>query len=76
MHEQATAQQCTKPFRVKEVADLFAVDLSTVYAAVRSGSLGSYRIGTGRGTIRIPLSALLAYATERGIPAAELGVEL
>jgi excisionase family DNA binding protein len=66
----------SKPFRVKEVADVLDVDLSTVYVAIRTGQLASYRVGAGRGTIRIPRSALKTYADERGIPVAELGVEL
>ncbi|MFI6767280.1 helix-turn-helix domain-containing protein [Streptomyces sp. NPDC050355] len=64
------------PLKVKDVAAALGVDVSTVYVAVRTGLLGSYRVGAGRGTIRIPRSALKAYAAERGIPAAELGVEL
>lgn len=65
-----------KPFRVKDVADALGVDTSTVYAAVRNGELSAYRVGQGRGTIRIPRASLKAYADERGIPAADLGVEL
>ncbi|MGW8506301.1 helix-turn-helix domain-containing protein [Streptomyces sp. CLCI03] len=62
--------------KVKDVAEFLDVDKSTVYVAVRTGLIGSYRVGVGRGTIRIPRSALKAYADERGIPAAELGVAL
>jgi len=76
MQEQAIAQQRPKPFRVKDVAALLDVDTSTVYAAVRNGELGAYRVGVGRGTIRIPVDSFVAYAAERGIPAAELGVAL
>lgn len=72
--QNGAAQQCAKPFRVKDVAALLDVDTSTVYAAVRNGELRSYRVGVGRGTIRIPVDSFVAYAAERGIPAAELGV--
>ncbi|MFH9225932.1 helix-turn-helix domain-containing protein [Streptomyces lydicus] len=65
-----------KPLKVKEVAAALGVDASTVYVAIRTGQLGAYRVGAGRGTIRIPRSALKTYADERGIPAAELGVAL
>lgn len=65
-----------RPFKVKDVAAFLGVDTSTVYVAVRTGLIGSYRVGVGRGTIRIPRSALKTYADERGIPAAELGVAL
>ncbi|MFI5672322.1 helix-turn-helix domain-containing protein [Streptomyces sp. NPDC051704] len=61
---------------VKDVAVALGVSSSTVYAAVRAGLIGSYRVGVGRGTYRIPRSALKAYAAERGIPAEALGVAL
>jgi excisionase family DNA binding protein len=64
------------PLKVKDVAVALGVDASTVYVAVRTGLLGSYRVGAGRGTIRIPRAALKTYAAERGIPADMLGVEL
>ncbi|GAA3255873.1 helix-turn-helix domain-containing protein [Streptomyces lavendulae] len=77
MQENSTpAGQSAQPFKVKDVAAFLGVDTSTVYVAVRTGLLGSYRVGAGRGTIRIPRAALKAYADERGIPAAELGVTL
>lgn len=63
-------------FRVKEVAELLDVDTSTVYAEIKANRLSAYRVGEGRGTFRISRSAVKQYADERGIPAAELGVEL
>ncbi|MER6252342.1 helix-turn-helix domain-containing protein [Streptomyces sp. NPDC001584] len=72
----AQKQPVERSLRVKDVAVALGIDTSTVYVAVRTGLLGSYRVGAGRGTIRIPRSALKAYADERGIPAAELGVAL
>jgi excisionase family DNA binding protein len=69
-------QPSERPLKVKDVAVALGVDTSTVYVAVRTGLLGSYRVGAGRGTIRIPRSALKAYADERGIPADALGVAL
>ncbi|WP_405489065.1 helix-turn-helix domain-containing protein [Streptomyces sp. NBC_00096] len=77
MQENSTPEgQPAPPFKVKDVAAVLGLDASTVYVACRTGLIGSYRIGVGRGTIRIPRSALKAYADERGIPAAELGVAL
>lgn len=76
MHSETTAKAPAKPFRVKEVADALGVDTSTVYAAVRGGQIASYRVGQGRGTIRITRDALRTYVAERGIPADVLGVEL
>lgn len=77
MQENSTPEgRSAPPLKVKDVADALRVDTSTVYVAVRTGLIGSYRVGAGRGTIRIPRSALKAYADERGIPAAELGVAL
>ncbi|MEU8519084.1 helix-turn-helix domain-containing protein [Streptomyces sp. NPDC048577] len=64
------------PLKVKDVAVALGVDVSTVYVAVRTGILASFRVGVGRGTIRIPRAALKAYADERGIPADALGVAL
>ncbi|MFI1148684.1 helix-turn-helix domain-containing protein [Streptomyces sp. NPDC020817] len=77
MQENSTpAGLLAPPFKVKDVAVALDVDTSTVYAAVRTGLIGSYRVGAGRGTIRIPRSALKAYAIERNIPLEALGVTL
>lgn len=78
MQDQITAagSGSTKPFRVREVAEALDVDLSTVYGAIKRGELAAYRVGQGSGTYRIPRASLKAYADERGITAADLGVEL
>lgn len=41
------------PLSVKQLAANWGVSKSIVYALVRSGELPSFRIGLGRGTIRI-----------------------
>lgn len=64
------------PLKVKDVAVALGLDVSTVYVLVRQGDLKSFRVGAGRGTIRIPRVALKTYADERGIPTDALGVEL
>lgn len=65
-----------EPLKVKAVAAALRVDPSTIYAEIKSGRLASYRVGTGRGTIRISRSAFTAYLAERGIPTSELAVTL
>lgn len=65
-----------QPLKVKDAAVALDVHVQTVYALVRQGSLRSYRVGSGRGTIRIPRAAFQQYLEDRGIPAGELGVEL
>ena len=62
--------------KVKDVAVALDVNVQTVYALVKQGDLKSFRVGAGRGTIRIPRAALKTYADERGIPAEALGVAL
>lgn len=65
-----------EPLRVKDIAAALRVDASTVYAEIKSGNLPSYRIGTGRGTIRVSRTAFAQYLADRGIPASELAVTL
>jgi len=49
----------TRMYRVKDVAGLVDVDVSTIHRAIRSGELGAYRVG--RGALRIPGDVLSAY---------------
>ena len=49
----------TRMYRVKDVAGLVDVDVSTIHRAIRSGELGAYRVG--RGALRIPGEVLSAY---------------
>ena len=46
---------------VKEVSQAINVSPSIVYQLIESGKLKCYRIGIGRGTIRISQSQLEAY---------------
>ncbi|MCX5584255.1 helix-turn-helix domain-containing protein [Streptomyces erythrochromogenes] len=64
------------PLKAREVAAALRVDVSTVYLAIRQGDLTAYRVGAGRGTIRISRAAFDEYVAERGIPASELAVAL
>ncbi|MFJ1995700.1 helix-turn-helix domain-containing protein [Streptomyces asiaticus] len=66
----------SEPLRVKFIADVLRVDTTTVYREINAGRLPSYRVGTGRGTIRVSREAFKNYLAERGIPASELGVAL
>lgn len=63
-----------EPLRVKDIATALRVDSATVYREIKTGRLPSYRVGTGRGTIRISRTAFKQYLTERGIPVSELAV--
>jgi len=51
----------TRMFRVRAVAEMYDVSVSTIYRAIESGQLDALRIGTGKGAIRIPESALSAF---------------
>lgn len=53
--------------RVKEVAARLDVHVSTVYRLVDSGQLRSARIGTGKGTVRIPKDSLETYLESLGL---------
>jgi excisionase family DNA binding protein len=48
-------------FRVAEVAARFGIDETTVYRQIKAGRLKAIRIGTGRGTVRVPAEALAEY---------------
>jgi excisionase family DNA binding protein len=65
-----------EPLRVKDIATALRVNNATVYAEIKSGRLASYRIGQGRGTIRVSRAAFTQYLADRGIPASELAVTL
>lgn len=51
----------TKPYRAAEVAALMDVDETTIYREIKAGRLRAFRIGTGRGTLRIPVAAFAEY---------------
>lgn len=71
-----TQASVSGPLRVKDIAAALRVNSATVYAEIKSGRLPSYRVGQGRGTIRVSRAAFAQYLTDRGIPAAELAVAL
>ena len=54
-----------EPLRVTQVARALGISNETAYREVRSGRLPSYRVGTGRGTIRIPRADFRAYLDAR-----------
>ncbi|KOG58443.1 hypothetical protein ADK77_44230 [Streptomyces antibioticus] len=64
------------PLRVKDIAAALQVTNATVYAEIKAGRLPSYRVGQGRGTIRVARAAFTQYLNERGIPTSELAVAL
>ncbi len=56
----------TRMYRVGEVAEHFSVSASTIYRAIESGQLEALKLGRGQGTVRVPGSAVLAYAATCG----------
>ncbi|MQA26035.1 MAG: helix-turn-helix domain-containing protein [Micromonosporaceae bacterium] len=48
-------------FKVRAVAEIYDVSRATIYRAVESGKLPALKLGKGRGTIRIPESALASF---------------
>jgi excisionase family DNA binding protein len=66
----------SEPLRVKVIAAALRVTDDTIYAEIKAGRLASYRIGQGRGTIRVSRAAFAQYLADRGIPASELAVTL
>ncbi|MER6778449.1 MULTISPECIES: helix-turn-helix domain-containing protein [unclassified Streptomyces] len=64
------------PLGVRSIATALRVDQTTVYREIKSGRLPSYRVGSGRGTIRVSRAAFKQYLDDRGIPASDLAVAL
>jgi excisionase family DNA binding protein len=56
MHEQGT-----RLYRVRAVAEMFDVSVSTIYRAIESGALVALKLGSSKGTLRVPASALPAF---------------
>lgn len=55
------AQRPHRPYTVKQVAAVLGVSGSTVYRDIEAGRLEAYRIGAGKGTLRIPHDGLQRY---------------
>lgn len=65
-----------RPLGVRLIAIALRVDQTTIYREIKSGRLPSYRVGSGRGTIRVSRPAFMQYLDDRGIPMSELAVTL
>ena len=52
----------TRVYRVKAVAEMFDVSAATIYRAIETGQLSALKLGIGRGAIRVPQSAVDAFA--------------
>lgn len=50
-----------RSYKVAEVAEHYGVSLSTIYREIKAGRLTAFRIGTGRGTVRVPADALAEF---------------
>jgi excisionase family DNA binding protein len=62
------AKKAAKPLRVKEIADYFDVDKSTIYRAIERGELAAERVGGKiRGPLRIWPEAFAAYCATRAV---------
>lgn len=66
MHNEAT-----RMFRVSAVAEMYDVSPNTIYRAIRAKQLEAFRIGTGKGAIRIPEQALHVFLKACAIDAAD-----
>lgn len=60
-NSQVNEQGPRQPYTVKQVAAALGVSGSTVYRDIEAGRLEAHRIGTGKGTLRIPHDALQQY---------------
>lgn len=67
--------QGTRMYRVRAVAEMYDVSVSTIYRAIESGQLTALKIGIGKGALRIPEYALAAFE-EACSQAAQSGDEL
>lgn len=54
----------TRMYRVKAVAEMFDVSVSTIYRAIEAGQLDVLKIGAGKGSIRITAEAVRAFKNE------------
>lgn len=57
----------TRMYRVKAVAEVLDVHVSTVYRLAESGRLHSVRVGFGKGALRIPADSLNTYLRNLGM---------
>lgn len=51
-------------FKIAQVAEHLNIGLRTAYELVESGELSTVRMGTGRGTMRVPAESLAAYEAQ------------
>jgi excisionase family DNA binding protein len=59
----------TGPFTVEEVAERWGVSVRTVGDLVRQGRLGCFRLGNGRGVIRVSAEHIADYERQANQPA-------
>jgi excisionase family DNA binding protein len=57
----ATQATLNRPLSVAEIATELGVHKTTVYREIKAGRLAAYRIGTGRGAVRVPAAAFAEY---------------
>ncbi|WP_445185140.1 helix-turn-helix transcriptional regulator [Pseudonocardia sp. Cha107L01] len=54
--------ELTRMYQVRAVAEHFGVSVATIYRAIGSGQLAALKLGTGKGAIRVPGSAVAEYS--------------
>ncbi|MFF4821196.1 helix-turn-helix domain-containing protein [Kitasatospora sp. NPDC001309] len=54
---------------VPQVAFALRLSQETVWRMARNGLLATYRVGNGRGLVRVPRDAFRAYLSATGLPA-------
>lgn len=60
----AADQARVRPYRVREFAAELNISDQTLYRDIEAGLLRARRHGRGRGTLRIPVDAAVAYVAE------------
>jgi len=56
---------------IKQAAEVLSISTSLVYQLVESGQLRAFRVGTGRGILRIRIEDIQAYLDDCQIETAE-----
>lgn len=51
----------SRMYRVRAVAEALDVSVATIYRAIEAGRLEALKLGTGKGTLRVPGRAANAY---------------
>jgi excisionase family DNA binding protein len=61
-------------YTVKKAAERLCVSTSTIYSLIAARQLEHVRVGLGRGVIRIPEEAIVAFEKRHAVPIADPSV--